>query len=156
MSENLPGTKLAEKLVTRPDGATMDELIAATGGPQYNVLRKLQNYGYQIRKAKEGNATRYFATPPTALSYEATVTSKGQVTIPKAVRMRLGLRDGGKVRFELPADGAVVLKQAELSIRRLFGILGKPRRSATIEQMNDAVRSAAVARYLRAVGGTKR
>jgi AbrB family looped-hinge helix DNA binding protein len=37
------------------------------------------------------------------------VTSKGQVTIPKAVRDRLGLRTGSRVRFELAPDGHVML-----------------------------------------------
>jgi AbrB family looped-hinge helix DNA binding protein len=37
------------------------------------------------------------------------ITSKGQVTIPKAVRDRLGLRTGSRVRFELAPDGHVLL-----------------------------------------------
>ncbi|MGA8155242.1 MAG: hypothetical protein WB822_03315, partial [Rhodoplanes sp.] len=92
MNEHIPGTKLAEQLLVRPEGATMDEIVAATGGPQYNVLRKLEGRGYRIRKVKEGRATRYFATPPDAPSFEATITSKGQVTIPQDVRDRLRLR----------------------------------------------------------------
>lgn len=39
----------------------------------------------------------------------ATVTSKGQVTIPKPVRDRLGIVAGSAVDFELDADGRVVL-----------------------------------------------
>ena len=38
-----------------------------------------------------------------------TVTSKGQVTIPKPVRDRLGIVPGNAVEFELAADGRVVL-----------------------------------------------
>lgn len=38
-----------------------------------------------------------------------TVTSKGQVTIPKAVRERLGIRPGSEVEFEMAPDGRVVL-----------------------------------------------
>jgi antitoxin PrlF len=38
-----------------------------------------------------------------------TVTSKGQVTIPKPVRERLGIQPGNAVDFELAADGRVVL-----------------------------------------------
>jgi antitoxin PrlF len=37
------------------------------------------------------------------------VTSKGQVTIPKPIRDRLGIRPGNTVDFELAADGQVVL-----------------------------------------------
>jgi antitoxin PrlF len=41
-----------------------------------------------------------------------TVTSKGQVTIPKPVRDRLKLKPGSAVDFELAADGRVVLVKA--------------------------------------------
>lgn len=43
----------------------------------------------------------------------ATVTTKGQVTIPKPVRDLLGLIPGSKVDFRRNADGDVVLKPAE-------------------------------------------
>ena len=42
---------------------------------------------------------------------EATVTSKGQVTIPKEIRERLALERGEKVSFELTEDGDVVLRK---------------------------------------------
>lgn len=41
-----------------------------------------------------------------------TLTSKGQVTIPKAVREHLGLKPGSKVAFSLDANGDVVIKPA--------------------------------------------
>jgi AbrB family looped-hinge helix DNA binding protein len=40
----------------------------------------------------------------------ATVTRKGQVTIPKPIRDRLGLGQGSKVAFELGADGRAYLR----------------------------------------------
>jgi AbrB family looped-hinge helix DNA binding protein len=40
------------------------------------------------------------------------VTTKGQVTIPKPVRDRLGILPGDAVRFELDPDGRVVLEKA--------------------------------------------
>jgi antitoxin PrlF len=148
MNEHIPGTKLAEQLVTQPSGATMAEIIAATGGPQYNVLKRLAARGYRVSKVKEGKETRYFAEAPATPSYEATVTSKGQVTLPKEVRACLRLRAGDKVRFTVDHE-RIVVERAELSIRDLFGILGKPRRSATLEQMDEAVWRHAVERYLR-------
>ncbi|MBX3575595.1 MAG: AbrB/MazE/SpoVT family DNA-binding domain-containing protein [Rhizobiaceae bacterium] len=42
-----------------------------------------------------------------------TVTSKGQVTIPKDVRERLGIRPGSKVDFKFEANGEIVLKRAD-------------------------------------------
>jgi antitoxin PrlF len=149
MNQHLPGTKLTERLVTQPSGATMAEIIAATGGPQYNVLKRLEARGFRVRKVKEGKETRYFAEPPAALSYETTVTSKGQLTLPKELRDRLRLRAGGKVRFVFEREGRIAVERADISIRDLFGILGKPRRSATLEEMDEAIRQHAVERYLR-------
>jgi AbrB family looped-hinge helix DNA binding protein len=134
----------------------MDEIIAATGGPQYNVLRKLEGRGYRIRKVKEGRATRYFATPPAAPSFEATLTGKGQVTIPQEVRERLRLRSGRKVRFTIEDAGRAVLTPVHTRLGDLAGILGKSPRSATLEEMDAAIRNGAVGRYRRAVGGKKR
>lgn len=156
MDENLPGTKVAERLMTRPGGATMDEIVVATGGPQYNALRRLEGRGYRIRKIKEGKATRYFATAPAAPSYDATVTGKGQVTLPKEVRERLRLNAGSKVRFTLEEGDRVIVAHGGERLRDLFGILGKPPRSATLEQMDEAIKRAAVDRYLRAVDRKKR
>lgn len=42
-----------------------------------------------------------------------TVTAKGQVTIPKAVRDLLGIAPGSKVEFSRAADGSVVLTKAD-------------------------------------------
>ena len=42
-----------------------------------------------------------------------TVTSKGQVTIPRAVRDLLGIRPGSRVAFERTADGRVVLVRVD-------------------------------------------
>ena len=42
-----------------------------------------------------------------------TVTSKGQVTIPKPVRERLGIEPGSSVEFEVAADGRIVLTKVD-------------------------------------------
>jgi len=151
MDEHLPGTKIAERLMTRREGATMDEIVAATGGPQYNLLRRLEGRGYRIRKVKEGRRTRYFAEPPAVPAYEATVTGKGQITLPKEVRARLGVREGSKIRFTFEDGDRVVVTRGGLRLSDLFGILGKPRRSATLEEMDEAVGQGAVQRYLRSI-----
>lgn len=146
-----PAAKVAEQLLVRPRGATMDEIIAVTGAPQYNILKKLQGRGFQIRKVKEQGATRYFAAPPEALGFEATLTSQGQVTVPKQVRERLQVRGGQKLRFTLTQDGRVELAAASHSITDLFGILGKPPKSATLAEMDEGIRRSVVERYLRSV-----
>ncbi|MSO98958.1 MAG: AbrB family transcriptional regulator [Rhodospirillaceae bacterium] len=46
------------------------------------------------------------------------MTSKGQVTIPKRVRDFLGLKPGAKIGFELAKDGQVVLKHSETEVKQ--------------------------------------
>ena len=147
MRNRIPNTKIAERLLTRPEGATMREIRDATGSDQYGVLRKLSECGHSIREVKEGTATRYFAAPPAAPSFEVTVTSKGQVTIPVEVRERLGVRAGGKLCLALEADDRVVMTPVDLSVRRLHGILGKPKRSLTMAEMDEAAREAVVGKH---------
>jgi AbrB family looped-hinge helix DNA binding protein len=47
-----------------------------------------------------------------------TVTSKGQVTIPKPVRDMLGITAGTEVEFEVAPDGRVVLRWVDARRRR--------------------------------------
>lgn len=152
MSAELPGTEVAKRLLTRPEGATMAEVIAATGGPQYNLLKRLEGRGYRIRKTKEGNETRYFVDPPAEPCFEAIVTSKGQITVPREIRERLGVRRGGKLRLVVESENRVVMSPVSLSVRRLFGILGKPPRHMTIEDMDDAIAEAVVEKHRRKIG----
>lgn len=143
---------MAERLLTRPQGATMAEIIAATGGPQYNILKKLEARGYRVRRDKEGGETRYFAEPPAAQSFEATITSKGQVTIPQEIRERLRLRSGQKLQFIVEEGNRVAVVPVYRRLSELAGILPKPKRTVSLEEMDEAIRQAAVNRYLRAVG----
>jgi antitoxin PrlF len=153
--DDRPGTKIAEQLMTRPDGATMDEIVAATGGPQYNVLRRLEGRGYRIRKVKEGRATRYFASAPASPSYTATLTSKGQVTVPQQVREQLRLRNGQELKFTVEGHRMVVTPFYR-RLSELVGILPKPKRTISFEEMDEVIQQAAVDRYMRAIGRKKR
>lgn len=68
------------------------------------------------------------------------ITSKGQVTIPKAVREALGVGRGDRVAFRVQEDGTVVLEPETLDLRTLRGRL-KPRgRGVTLLEMEDAIR----------------
>jgi len=51
----------------------------------------------------------------------ATMTSKGQVTIPKMVREALGLFDGTRVDFELLADGSAVMRAQRQPLDSIIG-----------------------------------
>jgi AbrB family looped-hinge helix DNA binding protein len=125
----------------------MSEVIRATGSPQYNKLKALKSKGFVVRKVKEGDETRYFVIPPASRNFEATPTSQGQVTIPKEIREHLGLRAGQKVRFGVAEDGRVTIAPSTDSVRDLFGILGKPPRAATLNDLDTAIVEGAVKRY---------
>lgn len=70
---------------------------------------------------------------------EATLTRKGQVTIPKAVRDALHLRTGDRVCFVVEADGTARMLPITGSAKRLKGVLPKPLRAVTLEEMDDAI-----------------
>ena len=156
MNKRITGTKKAARLLSKPDGATMAEIIEATGGPQYNVLKKLEAKGYTIRKIKEGNATRYCADAPASESFESTVTSNGSVTIPKEVRERLNLRSGHKLKFVVENGNRAIITPVSRRLGDLAGILPKPEQVVTLEEMDEAITCGAISRYRRAATGKKR
>jgi antitoxin PrlF len=54
----------------------------------------------------------------------ATVTKKGQVTVPKTIRDRIGISEGGRVRFRLRYDGLVIM-ETNKTHSDLYGQLSK-------------------------------
>ncbi len=148
MEDGTSGAKLAERLLTRPEGATMCELIAATGGPQYNVLKRLESRGCTVRKTREGRETRYHVIAPKPV-YELSVSDKGQVTFPKGLREEMRVFAGQKLEAAVE-DGKVVISPKIESIRDLFRSLPKPKVHLTIEQIREARAQAAVSRFERA------
>jgi antitoxin PrlF len=73
---------------------------------------------------------------------DSAITSKGQATIPKAIRDHLRLKPGDRVKFFLHPDGSVVLLP-KLPASALRGIVKPQRRRVTIEDMAEAVSAAA-------------
>jgi len=69
----------------------------------------------------------------------ATVTSKGQITIPAAVRTALGVGAGDRVEFVQIEPGRFELVAATRSVVALKGLIRKPVSPVTIEAMNKAV-----------------
>lgn len=70
----------------------------------------------------------------------ATVTSKWQMVVPKAVREHLGIQPGDQVDFVIRDDGQVIVKHAVFDARKLKGICAKPMRSVSVDEMNRAIR----------------
>lgn len=70
----------------------------------------------------------------------ATLTSKGQITLPKPVREALGVRTGDRVDFVVQPDGQVIARAARTDVSELRGVLYRPgRRAVTLAQMEAAI-----------------
>ena len=76
----------------------------------------------------------------------ATLTSKGQITLPISVRNALGLIAGAQVDF-LPVDGSFVLVPVRSDIASLKGrFAGRVKKPVSVEAMNEAIAAGAVSR----------
>lgn len=74
----------------------------------------------------------------------ATITSKGQVTIPKEIRDTLLLQTGDKIDFTLTERGQVVLKPVTRRVDDLFGRLRKPsQKTLSTQEMDAAIKKRA-------------
>ncbi len=69
----------------------------------------------------------------------ATLTSKGQITIPAIVRAALGIEAGDRVEFVQVEPGHFELVAATQSVTALKGLVRKPASTVTIEAMNKAI-----------------
>jgi AbrB family looped-hinge helix DNA binding protein len=79
----------------------------------------------------------------------ATLTSKGQTTIPKAIRQRLRLKAGDRIDFVVEADGQVRLVARNLRLADLRGLLPKPKRRLSDRELDAAIRESWGARQRR-------
>lgn len=81
----------------------------------------------------------------------STLTSKGQVTIPKAIREAMGVRPGDRVRFTQREDGTVVVEPETVDVRSLYGRFKRfATRPVSVEEMNEAIVESAADRHDRA------
>lgn len=72
---------------------------------------------------------------------EATVTSKGQITLPRELRERLGIQRGSRIRFSIPARGSVKVEPVLYDLEDLWTMAdqdGQTGSVMTIEEMNTA------------------
>jgi antitoxin PrlF len=75
----------------------------------------------------------------------ATLTSKGQITLPKEIRDRLGLDAGSMLDFEILPDNTIMARPVRPDARRIRGLLKSPHAGPlTVEQMDEGI-----ARHLR-------
>ena len=69
----------------------------------------------------------------------ATVTSKGQITIPAIVRTSLGIDTGSRIEFVEMENGQFMIVPIVSPIQSLKGMLRKPASPVSIEDMNRAI-----------------
>lgn len=69
----------------------------------------------------------------------ATLTTKGQITIPIDVRRALDVEAGDRVEFVQVEPGRFELIAATRSVRELKGRFGKPGRAVSIDEMNASI-----------------
>ena len=71
------------------------------------------------------------------MSNDATLTSKGQTTIPKEIRDSLGMKPGDRMTFTLMPDATVVMRVKSKRVAELAGMLKKKgRKSVPVEQLS--------------------
>jgi antitoxin PrlF len=71
----------------------------------------------------------------------STITSKGQITIPAKVRAALGVSTGDRVEFVQVESGRFEMLAATLPVSFIKGMVKKPSKPITIEEMNEAIAS---------------
>ncbi|HWY15576.1 MAG TPA: AbrB/MazE/SpoVT family DNA-binding domain-containing protein [Rhizomicrobium sp.] len=69
----------------------------------------------------------------------AIVSTKGQVVIPARIRTELGVEAGSRIEFVRTAEGWLI-KPATLPVTALKGVLARPRKAVSVEDMNRAIR----------------
>jgi antitoxin PrlF len=70
----------------------------------------------------------------------ATMTSKGQITVPKPVRAALGIDSGDRIEFVEVAKGQFAIVAATRSVQELKGLFrGKRGKPVSVEEMNSAI-----------------
>jgi AbrB family looped-hinge helix DNA binding protein len=69
----------------------------------------------------------------------ATITAKGQLTLPKDVRVSMGVGPGDRVDFVRMDDGNFAVLPASLPVKRLKGLIAKPGRPVSLADMDKAI-----------------
>ena len=87
----------------------------------------------------------------------ATLTSKGQITLPQAVRQALGVEAGDKLDFIADAAGGYRVVPLRQDVRALKGrFAGRNSKPVSLQAMADAVQAEAAERRRAGAGKAKR
>jgi antitoxin PrlF len=71
----------------------------------------------------------------------STLTSKGQLTIPKSIRKKFKLHQGDKIEFFVDNEGSIVLVPIKSSVKELKGMVPAPEKNVSLEEMREAIES---------------
>lgn len=89
----------------------------------------------------------------TTLSETAVVSEKGQITLSKPLRERLGIRAGSRLSLQITPEGTLSVRVLESGSGSLFGLLARPGEAPrSLQEMDAAVTEAVNAR----AGGGRR
>ncbi len=78
---------------------------------------------------------------------EATLSSKGQTTIPKAVRERLQIKPGDRFKFFFHPDGVIILPK--IPTKRLKGSVPRLTRPVSVKEIDKAIEEGATEKFRR-------
>ncbi len=78
---------------------------------------------------------------------EATLSSKGQTTIPKAVRERLQIKPGDRFKFFFHPDGVILLPK--IPTKHLKGSVPRLARQVSTKEIDKAIEEGATERFRR-------
>lgn len=84
---------------------------------------------------------------------QVTVSDKGQITLPQALRRQLGIVPGSRLEIDAAADGSLRVRPLTQGSAGLAGLLARPGEAArSVEEMNEAIAQAACGRAARKGG----
>jgi antitoxin PrlF len=86
---------------------------------------------------------------------QATITGRGQITLPVAIRRQLGVKPGGKIIFKIEGNGTVSVDVAPFTFQTVRASVPPLPRPLTEEVMTDVIADARTARYRRTQASTK-
>ena len=69
----------------------------------------------------------------------STITTKGQITIPKSIRTLLNIDQGDRVEFLVDSNGAVTIWPITTDVTALKGLVAKPEKYISLNDMKNAI-----------------
>jgi AbrB family looped-hinge helix DNA binding protein len=99
-------------------------------------------YNIQTYKRKERIVTNNISTVKKIAqdrSLTTKVTTKGQITVPKPIREHLKLTKGDRIEFLIGINGEVTIMPTTANVRKLKGMVAKPEKPVTVDDMNQAI-----------------